>query len=95
MGRFYSLCVLQMTYLTQNNDNMLSKKHFTEIIGNNLKKLRTEKRLTQDELASKCGFYRTYINLVETAKRTPSSYSLFRIASGLKVKVDDIYPSTV
>ena len=74
---------------------MLSKKRFTEILGANLKKIRTNKKLTQDELAYKCGFYRTYINLIETAKRTPSTYSLFRIASTLKVKVDDLYPSTV
>ncbi|MCL4367340.1 helix-turn-helix domain-containing protein [Patescibacteria group bacterium] len=74
---------------------MLSKQKFTEIIGNNLRKIRQEKGVTQDELAAKCGFYRTYINLVETAKRTPSSYSLYRIAFALKVEVDRIYPSTV
>jgi len=74
---------------------MLSKKRFTKILGDNIRKSRTKKGLTQDELSHKCGFYRTYISLVETAKRTPSSYSLFRIASALKIKVDDLYPSTV
>jgi transcriptional regulator with XRE-family HTH domain len=58
---------------------MLSKSRFTEILGANVKKARNKKRLTQDELAHQCGFYRTYINLVETAKRTPSSYNLFRM----------------
>lgn len=74
---------------------MLSKQRFTEIVGDNLRKIRTAKNITQDELAHKCGFYRTYINLIETAKRTPSSYNLFRLASALNVKVDDLYPSTV
>ncbi len=74
---------------------MLSKQRFTEILGVNLKKARLKKGLTQDELAHKCGFYRTYINLVESAKRTPSSYSLFRLASALGIKVDDLYPTTV
>ncbi len=74
---------------------MLSKQRFTEILGVNLKKARLKKWLTQDELAHKCGFYRTYINLVESAKRTPSSYSLFRLASALGIKVDDLYPTTV
>jgi transcriptional regulator with XRE-family HTH domain len=74
---------------------MLSKQKFTEILGNNLRKIRNEKGVTQDELAAKCGFYRTYINLIETAKRTPSTYSLFRIASALKVDVDKLYPTTV
>jgi len=74
---------------------MLSKLRFSQIVGENLKKARLKKGLTQDELAHKGGFYRTYINLVETAKRTPSSYSLFRIASSLGIKVGELYPSTV
>lgn len=74
---------------------MLSKTKFTEIIGANIRKARTKQNLSQDELAERCGFYRTYINLVETAKRTPSSYSLYKIAKGLKVTVDELYPSTV
>jgi len=74
---------------------MLSKSRFTKILGANIKRIRTKKGLTQDELSHMCGFYRTYINLIETVKRTPSSYSLFRIASALKVPVDELYPSTV
>lgn len=74
---------------------MLSKTKFSNIIGENIKKIRTEKKLTQDELAHLCGFYRTYINLIETSKRLPSSFSLYRIAFALGVKVDDLYPSTV
>ena len=74
---------------------MLGKKPFTQIIGNNIKSLRNKKGLSQEQLADLCGFYRTYINLVETAHRTPSSFSLYRIAKALKVDVDKIYPSTV
>ena len=74
---------------------MLSKQRFKEIVGNNIKKLRKEKDLSQDELAAQCGFYRTYINLVETGKRLPSGYSIYKLAKGLKASVDDIYPSTV
>ncbi len=74
---------------------MLAKRKFTEIIGNNLKEKRKQKRITQDELAYRCGFYRTYINLIETAKRSPSAFTLYRIAKALKIKVDELYPSTV
>lgn len=73
---------------------MLSKKKFTEILGANVKKARLEKKLTQDELAERCGFYRTYINLIETANRTPSSYSVHKIAKGLNVSVSELYPKT-
>lgn len=74
---------------------MLGKNAFTQIIGTNIKSIRNKKGLSQEELADLCGFYRTYINLVETARRTPSSFSLYRIAKALKVDVDKIYPSTV
>lgn len=77
------------------NSYMLSKQRFTEIVGNNIREERKKREWSQDQLSAECGFYRTYINLVETAKRTPSSYTLFRIAKALKVPVDDLYPSTV
>lgn len=74
---------------------MLSKQRFTVILGQNIRKAREDQGLTQDELSHICKFYRTYINLVETAKRTPSSYSLYRIAKGLGVSVAELYPKTV
>lgn len=74
---------------------MLSKKMFTNIVGKNIRTERSKRGLTQDSLSHKCGFYRTYINLVETAKRTPSSYTLYKIAKALEVEVDKLYPSTV
>ncbi len=74
---------------------MLSREKFTEILGQNIKKERLKKGLTQDDLAFKCGFYRTYINLLETNKRSPSSYSLYRVAKALGIPVDNLYPKTV
>ena len=74
---------------------MLSRTKFLEIIGSNIRQIRKEKGLSQDELASMCGFYRTYINLIETSKRLPSSLSLYKIALALKVEVDRLYPKTV
>ena len=84
------MCELLRKYIT-----MLSKLRFTEIVGANIREERKKKGWSQDQLSAECGFYRTYINLVETAKRTPSSYTLYRIARALKVQVDDLYPSTV
>lgn len=75
--------------------SMLAKQRFTIILGKNIRRIREEKGMTQDELSAECNFYRTYINLVETAKRTPSSFSLYRIAKGLKVSISDLYPKTV
>jgi transcriptional regulator with XRE-family HTH domain len=74
---------------------MLSRTKFTEIVGANVKKIRQEKGLTQEDVCAKAGFYRSYLNLVEKAKRMPSSYSLYKLAKALEVEVDRLYPSTV
>lgn len=70
---------------------MLSKTKFAQIIGANVRKARIEKGMTQDELAHECGFYRTYINLIETSKRMPSSYTLYKISIGLDVEIKKLY----
>lgn len=74
---------------------MLSKSKFKEILGKNIARERKRQNLKQDELSAKCGFYRTYINLLEREKRTPSSYTLYKIAKTLGIQVDKLYPSTV
>ena len=74
---------------------MLAKSRFTEIVGMNIRKHRQQAGISQEELAAKSGFYRTYINLVETAKRTPSSYTLYRLAKALNISVFKLYPSTI
>ncbi|MFH0773621.1 MAG: helix-turn-helix transcriptional regulator [bacterium] len=74
---------------------MLAKSRFTDIVGANIRKYRHEAGLSQDELAAKCGFYRTYINLIETSKRSPSSYTLYRVAKALNVSVHKLFPETV
>ena len=74
---------------------MLSKTKFREIVAKNIKRERLKKGLTQDELSFKCGFYRTNINLLETEKRSPSSFSLYKIAKALQIQVDKLYPETV
>ena len=43
---------------------MLSKTKFLDIIGSNIKRIRKDKGITQDELADMCGFYRTYIKFI-------------------------------
>ncbi len=74
---------------------MLSRTKFMEIMGNNIKSVRTKKRISQEELSAQCGFSRTYINLIESAKLTPSCYNVYRIAKALNITVDELYPSTV
>ncbi|PWL55823.1 MAG: XRE family transcriptional regulator [Clostridium cadaveris] len=51
-----------------------------------LKEYRTEKNLSQEELADKCDLDRTYISLLERGKRKPTLSVIFNICNSLKVK---------
>lgn len=71
---------------------MLSKNTFTKDLARKLKKVREEKRISQEELADKAELYRTYIGHIENGRYTPSAYVVYKIAEVLKVKLSDLYP---
>ena len=73
---------------------MLSKTRFAQIVGQNIRRERNLQGLKQDKLSIKAGFYPSYVSLLETASRVPSSYSLHRIAKALGVPIGKLYPST-
>lgn len=58
-------------------------KSSTEIIAENIKRLRLLKKLTQEELAFRCGFHPSYIGLIERKQQTPSLKSLNKLAKAL------------
>lgn len=50
-----------------------------------LKAIRTEKELTQEQLAYGAKVHRTYIAFLEGARKQPSIDAVFKIAKGLDV----------
>lgn len=60
-------------------------------IGWNIKRLRAERDLTQEDFATDSGFDRGYISGVERGVRNPSVLVLERIAKGLKVDVAALF----
>ena len=54
-----------------------------EILGFNLKRLRTSAGLSQEELADRAGLHRTYISSIERAQRNVSLENIFQIAEAL------------
>lgn len=59
-------------------------------IGWNVKRLRAEREITQENFATDSGFDRGYISGVERGVRNPSILVLERIATALKVDVADL-----
>ena len=56
-------------------------------IGLDLKRLRAERKITQEDFATDSGFDRGYLSGVERGVRNPSAVVLARIAEALKVDV--------
>jgi transcriptional regulator with XRE-family HTH domain len=54
--------------------------------GENIKKIREDKGLSQEELANLADFDRTYISLIERGKRNLSLLNLCRFAKALDLK---------
>ena len=59
-------------------------------LGEKVRTLRTNLDFTQEALAERCDFDRTYISLVERGQRNPSFTNLIRLAEGLEVSVSDL-----
>lgn len=59
-------------------------------LGDKVRAVRTKLDLSQEALAERCKFDRTYISLIERGQRNPSFTNLIRLAEGLDVSVSDI-----
>ena len=55
-----------------------------------IKKRRNELNISQEKLAQKCNFDRTYISLLERAKRNPSYLSLKKLCIGLEIELIEL-----
>ncbi|MDK7186602.1 MULTISPECIES: helix-turn-helix transcriptional regulator [Facklamia] len=58
---------------------------------NNIKEIRTKKRLYQQELADICGVSRQTVNAIENNKYDPTLELAFKLASALDTTVDNLF----
>ena len=58
---------------------------------NRIRVKRAEKRITQQELAEKCGVSRQTINAIEAGKFIPSTVLALKIARTFGKQVDEIF----
>lgn len=59
-------------------------------LGQAIKAQREQLRLSQEQLAERCGFDRTYISLLERGKRNPSFLNLLRLSKGLEIPLSKL-----
>lgn len=58
---------------------------------NQIRALRTEKGLSQEELAKRCGVTRQTVNAIENNKYDPTLSLAFRLADELGITVDALF----
>ncbi|MBD5636513.1 MAG: helix-turn-helix transcriptional regulator [Clostridia bacterium] len=62
-----------------------------KVFGTNMKKFRTEKDLSQEELAEKSGLHRTYISAIECFRRSIALENVQRIADALEIETYKLF----
>ena len=71
-------------YSFMNRDYELTK------LAKKIKNTRLEKDLSQEKLAELCDFDRTYISMLERAKRNPSYLNLLKLSKGLNISISNL-----
>jgi len=56
-----------------------------KLVGRNVKRIRQEKGLTQEQLAELSGFSQQYLSGLEQGRRNPTIVSLYELATALGV----------
>lgn len=59
--------------------------------GKTLRELRTERGLSQDELAARAGLDRNYIGMIERGERNPAIVNVVKIAEALDVPPSELF----
>ncbi len=60
-------------------------------LGDRVRKLRSERKLSQEELAYKAGVHRTYLGGIERGERNPSLRNIAAIAKALDVTLSELF----
>lgn len=71
--------------------NELTDQDKLKTFGTNLKFLRTQKGISQEEFADRTKLDRTYISGLERGKRNPSFLTLIKLAQNLDISIEKLF----
>ena len=66
------------------------KDNILIILATNMRRIRAERGISQEELAETCNLHRTYIGAIERAERNITLKSLEAIAKGLNIPIIEL-----
>lgn len=70
-------------------------EYFLKNLGNNIRKFRKDKKLSQEVLAFNIDSARNYIGCIERAEKVVSLNILYKIAKVLDVKIEELFINTI
>ena len=62
-----------------------------KVFGTNVRKYRTEKKISQEKFAELCGLHRTYISDVECFRRSIALDNIQKIANALEIETYKLF----
>lgn len=69
---------------------MISDSEVLKKFGEQVRQLRKQKDISQEELAHRAGLHRTYIGMIERAEKNITLLNIEKIADALEVKITDL-----
>lgn len=84
------MCYYTLTNITKRNIILSVIRKGAVLITNNILKIRTEKGLTQAQLAERLNVQQSMISMIENEERNPSVDVLLKLAAALGVTVDEL-----
>ncbi len=67
------------------------KNNINVIFGNKVAELRKGQKMSQEELADKCGLHRTYLGAIERGEKSPTLNTVYKIAKGLNITINQLF----
>jgi len=67
------------------------EKDVCKLFGNRIRKLRSHKNWSQEQLAEITAFHRTYIGMIERGERNPSLKSIKRFANAFNISISALF----
>ncbi len=68
----------------------MEKAKFNKLVGNQIRELRIQKKLTQAELANKIGKDYQSVQRIELGKMNPTIFYLYEIAQALEISLSEL-----
>jgi len=68
----------------------MPRKDSFSVVATNLRRLRLQRKWSQEECAEKCGLHRTYIGAIERGERNITLTTLDRIAAAFGISAVDL-----